>query len=128
MEHLRKIPQKFLKLEKQAVECSLNNISPIGDVHSARACEKFEKLVLERELTLNIVDLTDGICMVDLIEENSSNVVPRINIGTALILANLAVAKGKSVAKVSYGRRIASTNVNYGKLSCNVVVQGKKLY
>ena len=61
MEELYEVPDEFMVLEKQAIECSLNGISPVDEFYSYRACSKFDELVMDKELTLNIMDRVDQV-------------------------------------------------------------------
>ena len=63
MEELYEVPDEFMMLEKQAIQCSLTGIIPIGEFYSSRACERFEKLVLDKELTLCVVDRTQEVAI-----------------------------------------------------------------
>ena len=63
LDELYEVPDEFMMLEKQAIQCSLTGIKPLGEFYSSRACERFEKLVLDKELTLYVVDRTKEVAI-----------------------------------------------------------------
>ena len=73
-------------------------INLILGLFSDEACEKFEELVLEKNLTMTVTDIQNEVCTVNLVEVNENNQIQRVDIANALIQSGLVI-KGKDPLK-----------------------------
>ena len=59
-------------------------------VYSTAACDKFNELVLERELRMTVVSVNDvGVCTVNLAEVTPGGVIPCVDLGCLLVQSGL---------------------------------------
>lgn len=71
----------------------------IAEEFHADACQKFEELTLDKNITMTVIGMQDGVHLVRLEEINHNNVVPKIDIAQALILAGMGKEGGMSTKK-----------------------------
>ena len=55
------------------------------DTFSAKACQRFEELTLDKKLMMEIVSCENDIYTVRLTEINESNQIPKVDIAEALV-------------------------------------------
>ncbi|GFR68044.1 tudor domain-containing protein 1 [Elysia marginata] len=93
-DHLFKMEGSLLKFPAQAFRCSLENIKPEqGDSWPQNACEKFTKVVKDRELSLRLVGRDqDGTSLVELTDPQTSQPLSSLLLETGF--ATDSVEKG----------------------------------